>query len=306
MDEENDLDVTQGNELGDAAGNVKDKVQKGKETAQKAKQTAQDVKKVADKFKKGKKVAKAGKAAAKAGKAAANIGKAAGHLSKLGPALPYVLIAIVIIIVVIGLVGFLMSMPGMLTGKIKEFAQNVADWFQALYTSQTYAKVNDDDIVNTANYLKTMGYDLIGYGFIPANEKYSETYKTAAQLEAEGYVSEGSGKYKKDGAYLDDKYIGYDGIIYNGTTGEKDDSEEAGTYVDKYGIIYLAGGSEEGATGTYETSGDIKEFSTDTDTSLLRTYLMSDTRQFIIRNFDGSFWDGLARGATAVLTARYI
>ena len=266
----NDLDVTEsGGEFKQAANSVKS-------GAQKTKQTAQNVKKIAEKVSKN-----AQKTIAKAGKNIAQIA------SKLGPALPWIALAILIIIVVIGILAFFMSMPGMLTGKLKEIAQGIADWWQSLYTDQSYAYTNEEDVLETANYIKSMGYDLIGYGFIPANTIYHEQIKTCEELENEGYTdTDGDGIYKKADGSSSESYIGDDGYVYNGTTGKK--IEIAGTYFDRYGIQYSSGGDETGATGTFETSGEITGFSSTVDDSLLRTYLMSDKRMFFIRNYDHS------------------
>lgn len=218
--------------------------------AEKASQIKDRAKKVADIAKK---ISKNG--AAKVGKIIAQIA------SKLGPALPYVAIAVVVIFIIIGICGFLATMPGLLTGKLKAMAQGIADWWQSLYKTEADANVNKQDVIDAAEYVRSMGYDLIGYGFIPANKLDSIDEIT---INEEG------------------KYINPDGSIYSGTPGE---------YYDMYGICYTTGGDNEGAEGTFETVGTIKDFHDSTDISRLRSYVLANTRLFSIRNYDST--DGL-------------
>jgi len=210
--------------------------------AEKASQIKDRAKKVADIAKK---ISKNG--AAKVGKIIAQIA------SKLGPALPYVAIAVVVIFIIIGICGFLATMPGLLTGKLKAMAQGIADWWQGLYKTSADSTVNEDDVVEAAEYIRSMGYDLIGYGFIPANALANKDY------------------IKEDG------------------TAQTDDKPTAGKYYDKYGIQYTAGGDEEGADGTFETAGQITGFLDErVDTKRLRTYCLADARLFSIRNYDNT------------------
>lgn len=247
-------DLDEGNEL----EQVKETGSKIKETGQK---TIEKGKKIADKLKKSQ--SKAGS------KAFQTISKIA---SKLGPALPYILLVIVIIIIVVGILAFIFTMPGLITGKLKDIAQGVADWWQSLYQNQAQAFTNDDDIIEAARYIKSMGYDLVGYGFVKADEMSPESITGASGLT-----------------------IGEDGYLYkNGSRFEQEDNNKA-VYYDKYGIKYSTGGSEDGATGTFEVSGDIVGFTNiDKTAALLRTYVMSDKRMFLLRNDDnGNDWDWL-------------
>ena len=227
LDENNDNDI----DVTDSGGEFKQAASSVKNGAQKTKQTAQNVKKVAEKVSK-----KAQKTIAKAGK---NIAKIA---SKLGPALPWIALAIVIIIVLVGILAFFMTMPGMLTGKLKKFAQNIADWFEALYKGELEAYTNEENIIETANYIKSMGYDLVGYGFVPANTNWEyDSLKSVEDLASDGYTdSDGDGIYtNSSGNKYSKAYIGSDGYIYDGSTGQKSqDEKRAGIYLDKYGIIY--------------------------------------------------------------------
>ena len=276
MDEnnENDLDVTE------SGGQFSQAVEKAKSTTQTTKKAGSEIKKLAKKKLKNTKNVKFKKAFEAISKVA----------SKLGPAIPYIIIAIIIIIVIVGLVAFLVSMPGMITGKLKEFGQKLTDYYESLISGKSDAYVNKDDIIKTANYLKIMGYDLIGYGFIPANASYSASMKDINELVADGYNdADGDGIYTNSaGEKFIGNYISNDGCVYNGITGLKLEGEHAGSETDKYGITYKTSGDEMGAQGTFESMGDIIDYHSATDVSLLTTYLMSDMKTSIIRNFDQS------------------
>lgn len=236
IDDEDELD-----DVKEKASDVKDKVSEAKDRTKQVTDMAKKISKNASK---------------KGAKTFANIGKVA---SKLGPALPWILLIIVILIVVIGILGFFMTMPGLMTGKLKEIAQGVGDWWQSLYLTGADAYTNKDDVIETAKYVKSMGYDLIGYGFIPAK------------------VMEAKDITGKDGVEVgEDGYLYKDGKRY----------EDAGSYFDRYGIKYSTGGNEDGATGTFEVSGEVTGFADNVDTLLLRTYTLSDKRLYYIRNFE--------------------
>ena len=152
-------------------------------------------------------------------------------------------------------------MPGMLTGKLKQIADAIGTWWQSLGSTQADASVKESDVIETSEYIRSMGYDLIGYGFIPAKNVLNNI--NAVKINDEG------------------EYINGDGSSYNGGT--------PGQYYDEYGILYLTGGDNEGADGTFETAGKIigfYDYPKTPDTSLIRTYLLSNNRMFSIRNYD--------------------
>ena len=248
---------------------------KGQQITQKASQAKDRAKQVVDMAKKVSKKFNSG--AAKAGKTIAKIA------SKLGPALPYVALAAVIIFVIIGICGFLATMPGLLTGKLKAIAQGVADWWEGLYATGASSTVNEDDEIDTIEYIKSMGYDLIGYGFIPAKDVLDDV-KAKDGI----YAVEDGEYYDKD----DNKVtLSEDGKFKDAAGNEV---SSAGEYYDRYGLMYGVGGTEEGAEGTFETAGKIKGFlnrkknskESIPDVSRIRTYLMADARGFTIRNYD--------------------
>ena len=164
-------------------------------------------------------------------------------------------------------------MPGLMVGKLKDIAQGIADAWQTLYKSGADSRINKDDVVETAEYIRSMGYDLVGYGFIPANDlTSSEDYET---VDVEKDINE-------KGELLDD-----DGNVEGGG---------AGKYYDKYGIGYTSTGDEKGATNSFETAGKITDYLEDeTDVSIIKTYAMTNLRMFTVRNYDSTieFFDFL-------------
>ena len=110
------------------------------------------------------------------GKAILSIIKAIASIPYVGP---IIIIAIIIAIIAIGVQTALEYMPGMMTAQIKEFWQGVVDAAQdAFYATGADAVTNDEDIVNAAKYIESMGYDLVGYGFVTPNLDIAENIKT--------------------------------------------------------------------------------------------------------------------------------
>ena len=218
--------------------------------------------------------AAAGSAGAAAGGTAAAAGgtaAAAGAGAGLAAAWP-VLLIILAIIIIIGVVGFLTSIPGLMIGKLKDIAQGVVDEIQSWFTTGADAYINDEDVVDLANYLEEMEYDLIGYGFINAdldNMEFLENlygFKNYTELREEGYIyyetrtenGDNSPRYynEEGQAYGEGEgesgyYYNSLGILIDNSTGEiaelltgleekdLDDDEDTTTtsiYVDKYGI----------------------------------------------------------------------
>ena len=187
-----------------------------------------------------------GSAAAMQGGGAAAMqggGSAAAGSSSAGIfANPYVLLAIVIIIVIIGLIGFILNMPGLLVGKIKQFAQDLWDGLQSMFENEAQAFINDDDVTKLAQYLTDMDYDLISYGFVRAN--IEDDYETFLDLEEQGYYLRESGRYSKidsngNETFYNGYYYSASGDLVNNETAELVVKDERFTK-DKYGIRYWA------------------------------------------------------------------
>lgn len=214
---------------------------------------------------------------------------------------PYVAIAIVIIIIGIGIIGFFQYMPGLMIGKLKEFGQGALDTVESWFTTDADAYINPDDVVELANYLEEMEYDLIGYGFLVPTSEYANDmgYLTTGELAEQGYIyferrgdDENARYYSQSSEEDPEGNSAYQGFYYNSlgilidnSTGQmySNDSE----YIDQFGIIRS---TEEFANNG---EGKIIKFANDwlsdaldwnIDTTLLRTYLLSDYKIYSIRN----------------------
>lgn len=112
----------------------------------------------------------AAKAGAKAGASAAGAGTgaAAGAGAAMGPCCGGCLVLAIIIFLLIGIVGFFQNMPDMILGKVYEWFNTKLDSWRVAFGEDpgTPGMVSNADIVDTANYILDMGYDLKGYGFL--------------------------------------------------------------------------------------------------------------------------------------------
>lgn len=198
---------------------------------------------------------------------------------------PWGCLIVLIIIIIIGLWGFFHYMPGLTIGKLKEIAQGTVDFVQSFFIPDALADVNEDDIVEVANYLEEMDYNLVGYGFVSPVIDPSSDIVTIEDVRKQGYTDysnkENDGKYRyynSSGEMYKGVYYNLVGIPIDNTTGEIVDDE----YTDEYGIKRS---TEEIATSG---SGKIVGFSNDMQSNLLKTYLLSDYRIYTLRNDDQS------------------
>lgn len=113
------------------------------------------------------KAADAGKKAADTGKKAADFAKKAKNLKIFAtPVGWYIIIAILVIFLIIGAVSFLQTMPGLLLGKIKDLASSAWDWIVSEITAKDVEQsISEEQLVNIAQYVQDMGYDLYTTGF---------------------------------------------------------------------------------------------------------------------------------------------
>ena len=108
----------------------------------------------------------AGGAAAGGTAAAGSTAVAAGAAAGIG-VFGIVLLVILIIFIIIGIFGFLTAIPSMTLEKLKEFAQGIWDGVEGYFIKdRAEALINQEDLVNAAQYLYDMGYDLEGCGFV--------------------------------------------------------------------------------------------------------------------------------------------
>lgn len=75
-----------------------------------------------------------------------------------------VVAVIIIILLVIGVLGFFLTMPGMVQDKLVELSSKFWNPIQQIFIGN-WANINEEDEIKLAEYLENMGYDLYGYGF---------------------------------------------------------------------------------------------------------------------------------------------
>ena len=212
------------------------------------------------------------------------------------PPIVWLIIGIVVLVIFIvgGFIGFFTLMPGLVINKLKEIGQGALDTVQSWFTTDADAYINDDDIVNLANYLEEMEYDLVGYGFITPNPNFSEDagFINYTELLDQGYIyfekrgdDENSRYYNEAGEAFDGCYYNSLGLLVDNSTGEV----VTGEYVDEYGIQRST--EEVSTNGAGKIIGFGNDFLANVfnwtiDTKLLRTYLLSDYRIYSIRNDD--------------------
>ncbi len=88
------------------------------------------------------------------------------------------------ILFVIGIIQLLITMPGFILGKIKEYSANFLSIAEGwLYGDNISAKISKEDEIEMAQYIQDMGYDVLGYGFgeVTYEEDSSETGKTGLE-----------------------------------------------------------------------------------------------------------------------------
>lgn len=150
MEEDNKNNIeTMGQKQEDKKAAKEQKQNQGSNMAQKGQKVAKGLK-------------KAGKAAQK-GKKAAKIAKAVKSL-KVVVSLGWVALIILAIILVVGLVSFFFTMPGLYLENFKEAARNLWDSIVGRFIDNTI-KVSDEDIIELAQRIDSMGYNIQNYGF---------------------------------------------------------------------------------------------------------------------------------------------
>lgn len=84
-----------------------------------------------------------------------------------------VIIVILVIIVLIGIIFFFITMPGSVVGKIGDAINSFRKSVDGFINGDDYAKimVTREHMIDAAEYLDQMGYDLKGYGFLTKDAK---------------------------------------------------------------------------------------------------------------------------------------
>ena len=233
------------------------------------------------------------------------------NILKSIPPQAWLIIAIVVLIifVVVGVIGFILFIPGLAINALKQFAQGAIDTVQSWFTTEADAYINEEDIVDLANYLEEMEYDLVGYGFITPNPNFSSDagVLTTSQLAEQGYIfferrgdAEGARYYSKSAEEDPEGSSAYDGFYYNSlgimidnNTGKMVDTD---TYIDQYGLVRSTEEVSNNGAGKIVGFGNdwlSEALNWSVDTKLLRTYLLSDYKIYAVRNADGTFLNKL-------------
>lgn len=165
--------------------NVAQRLQNGSKTADKLSQKASSgSKKLADFASKnsgGQKAKMAAKASKNLSKTAGRLAKASSKLAKgakvaakLTKFIATVGWIILLVLIIIGLIIFILTGLGLILGGLKEIAESLYQACLDLVNGQEQ-NVGEQEIIDTANYLEEMGYDLYGYGFTTKPHAIKET-----------------------------------------------------------------------------------------------------------------------------------
>ena len=114
-------------------------------------------------------------------------------LAAAAPVLGVVAIVVLVIVLAIGIASFLVTMPGLAIGELKNLAMDFGKGIASYFGADSTKMVDDEEIIKLLNYLDDMGYDLKGYGFLTG-------YKTEADVDGNSYLDEDVGvtRYKED------------------------------------------------------------------------------------------------------------
>ena len=179
------------------------------------------------------------------------------------PKLWIIILVIVAFIIIIGIIMFVLTMPGVLMGKLNAIMKNVGNELVAIFDKlkddvlgQEETRIKEKDVIDVADYIESMGYDLYEYGFLTGKVNDAKSSKYMAEL----------AKIKSDSA------DNSDGTATEGLTEtEETKLQKMATnepYVDENGI------------------GRVAEGITNIDSEIIRTYLLSDNYVYCCRNFN--------------------
>lgn len=115
---------------------------------------------------KGKDGAKKAKDAAKRGKKFFDGLKGIQSLAPLVSALGTIGIALLIIFLIIGFIGFFTTLPGLAMEKFTEACKQFWNWVVGSETIE----ISEGDLVDLANYIQELGYELVGNGFASSSQ----------------------------------------------------------------------------------------------------------------------------------------
>lgn len=124
----------------------------------------------------------------KAGGKALKLGTKAGQRALIA-VLPYIGVAIGVvlaIIVLLTIIVYIFSGPDILRGQIVRLADELFSAFAQYLTEKIegsdYAAITEEQVLDVANYIQNMGYDLVGYGFVDSSEMKSIVKGTNGEI----------------------------------------------------------------------------------------------------------------------------
>jgi hypothetical protein len=132
----------------------------------------------------------------------------AAHL----PLIIGIIVVIIIIIFLMGIVMLLITMPGLILGKLDELGGKIWGNFSGFFTGDsTTAKVTKQDVLDLAQYMENMGYDIQTYGL--GEVTYKDDGKTLNNRNGKTREIEKIGKTVDGKNYLE-AYIAADENTY--------------------------------------------------------------------------------------------
>ncbi len=121
-------------------------------------------------------------------------------LAALAPYLTIAAAVILAIIIAVGIATFLVTMPGMVMGSIRDAAKGWVEGLLSALGLDSTAMIDDEDINPVLDSLESMGYDIKGYGFLTEYATSSDTSGGSYLDTDTGVVrySEDSGEHTED------------------------------------------------------------------------------------------------------------
>ena len=92
----------------------------------------------------------------------------------------YIAVFLIIIFLIVGFVAFFITMPGLFFNKFIQACQGF--WNSIVGDDETFT-VNEEEVVNLANYIEDLGYDVEGFGFASIGTVERETSEDEEQEE---------------------------------------------------------------------------------------------------------------------------
>ena len=136
-----------------------------------------------------------------------------GLATALAPVLFWAAVIILIIILLTGIIAFLLTAPGLVTGKLKDYAESLAKNVLSYWgADMTQMDVSEEEQYKVLDYLEQMGYDLKGYGFIDSDVDNKESGDYDA---VQGVLrNPETGKISEANSYLIMLYLSSDNYVY--------------------------------------------------------------------------------------------